>query len=194
MQIFETPKGQVLFIHIPKTGGSTITNELRRHHQVSMNTNSVWPGYQCTPQHLYAGPLAELFQLAALAHVFTVVRQPVDSIRSEYNWNQKNRSLKMPFWLRVRTKLFQARNSPYLDDNHLRPQEEFLCLNTEVFKLEDGLGKVFQRLGEVTGADDAENPETRNVADAPKPSLSKADRNLIGKFYASDFRRFGYEV
>lgn len=89
MPIFETPKGKVLFIHIPKTGGSTISRELARHHQMSMNTNSFWPGYDCTPQHLHAGPLTGLFEPAALAYVFTVVRNPVDRIRSEYNWNQK---------------------------------------------------------------------------------------------------------
>jgi hypothetical protein len=194
MPIFETPNGKVLFIHIPKTGGSTISSELRLHHQVSMYTNSAWPGYLCTPQHLHGGPLRELFQPETLAYVFTVVRHPVDRIRSEYNWNQRKRSIKVPFWLWLRTKLFEVRNSPYLDDNHLRPQEDFLCHNTEVFRLEDGLDKVFQRLSEVTGADYAENPEARKVTDVLSQSVSKADRNLIGKFYANDFRRFGYEV
>ncbi len=69
-----------------------------------------------------------------------------------------------------------------------------MCHDTEVFRLEDGLDKVFRRLSEVTGADYAENPEALNVADVPSQSVSKADRNLIGKFYANDFRRFGYEV
>lgn len=193
MPIFETPKGKVLFIHIPKTGGSTLSSELRLHHQISMNTDSAWPGYRCTPQHLHGGPLTELFQPEALAYVFTVVRHPVDRIRSEYNWNQRKRSIKMPFWLWLRTKLVQVRISPYLDDNHLRPQEEFLCHNTEVFRLEDGLDKVFQRLSEVTGADYAENPESRKVTDVPSQPVSKADRKLIGKFYGNDFRLFGYE-
>lgn len=69
-----------------------------------------------------------------------------------------------------------------------------MCLNTEVFRLEDGLDKVFQRLSEVTGADYSENPEARKVTDAPLQTVSKADRNLIGKFYANDFRRFGYDL
>lgn len=69
-----------------------------------------------------------------------------------------------------------------------------MCLNTEVFRLEDGLDKVFQRLSEVTGADYSETPEARKVADAPLQTVSKADRNLIGKFYANDFRRFGYDL
>ncbi len=193
MPIFETPKGKVLFIHIPKTGGSTISRELARHHQVTMNTNSVWPGYDSTPQHLHAGPLTELFQPAAFAYVFTVVRHPVDRIRSEYNWNQRMRSIKIPFWLWLRTKLMQVRNSPYLDDNHLRPQEEFLCLDTDVFRLEDGLDKVFRHLSQVTGADYAENPEARKVTDVAPPAVSAADRNLIRKFYGNDFRRFGYD-
>lgn len=194
MPIIETPKGKMLFIHIPKTGGSTITRELRRHHQVSMNTNSPWPGYPCTPQHLHAGPLTELFQPDAFAYVFTVVRHPVDRIRSEYNWNQRKRPIKMPFWLWLRAKLVQARRSPYLDDNHLRRQEEFLCLDTEVFRLEDGLDRVFHRLSEVTGANYAKNPEARKVTDAAPPALSTADRNLIMKFYGNDFRRFGYDT
>ena len=194
MPIFDTPKGKVLFIHIPKTGGSTISSELKLHHQVGMITSSPLPGYHCTPQHLHAGPLRELFQPEAPAYVFTVVRHPVDRIRSEYDWNQRKRSIKMPFWLWLRKKLFQARSSPYLDDNHFRAQEEFLCLNTEVFRLEDGLDKVFQRLSEVTGADYSESPEARKVADAPLQTVSKADRNLVGKFYANDFRRFGYDL
>ena len=194
MPVFETPKGKVLFIHIPKTGGSTICSELARHHQISMITRSPWPGYDCTPQHLHAGPLTELFQPAALAYVFTVVRHPVDRIRSEYNWNQRNRAVKMPFWLWLRKKLFQVRMSPYLDDNHWRSQAEFLCLDTEVFRLEDGLDRVFRRLSEVTGANYTEVPEARKVADFPPQSFSKADRKPIGKLYGNDFSRFGYEI
>lgn len=194
MPVFETPKGKVLFIHIPKTGGSTISNELRRHHQTSMYTNSPWPGYQCTPQHLHAGPLKEIFQPEAFAYVFTVVRHPVDRIRSEYDWNQRNRSVKVPFWFWLRKKLFQTRRSPYLDDNHFRPQEEFLGFDTEVFRLEDGLDKVFWRLSEITGTDYSEKPNACKVTAAPSQSVSRADRNLIGKVYANDFRRFGYEI
>lgn len=194
MPVYETSKGKVLFIHVPKTGGSTITYELRRHHPSSMNTNSPWPGYHSTPQHLHSGPLTEIFQPGAFAYVFMVVRHPVDRVCSEYSWNQRTRSIKVPFRLWLRMKLFQARRSPYLDDNHWRPQEDFECLNAEVFRLEDGLDKVFRRLTEVTGADYSGNPEARKVAGTASPTMPKADRNLIGKFYANDFRRFGYDV
>lgn len=194
MTIFDTANGKVLFIHVPKTGGSTITQELRLHHPMDMSTNAPWPGYHCTPQHLHDAPLIEMFQSAALAYVFMVVRHPVDRICSEYNWNQRKRSIKTPFSLWLRLKLHQARKSPYHDDNHLRPQHEFVCLDAEIFRLEDGLDKVFRRLTEVTGVRYSHNPEARNVAGSPPPSISKADRNLIGKFYANDFKRFGYDV
>lgn len=194
MTIFDTASGKVLFIHIPKTGGSTITRELRNHHPMDMSANTPWPGYHCTPQHLHGAPLIKLFQSEALAYVFMVVRHPVDRICSEYNWNQRKRSIKVPFSLWLRLKLHQARKSPYHDDNHLRPQHEFVCLDSEVFRLEDGLDKVFRRVTEVTGVPYSHTPEARNVAGSPPPSVSKADRNLIGKFYAKDFKLFGYDL
>ncbi len=194
MTTFETAKGKVLFIHVPKTGGSTITSELKHHHPIEMSANTPRPGYHCTPQHLHGAPLIEMFQSEALAYVFMVVRHPVDRICSEYNWNQRKRSIKVPFPLWLRMKLYQARKSPYHDDNHFRPQHEFVCLNTEVFRLEDGLDKVFRRLSEVTGARYSHNPEVRNEAGRFPPSVSKADRNLIEKFYANDFNQFGYDA
>jgi len=194
MTTIDTANGKVLFIHVPKTGGSTITRELRRHHSVGMSTNAPWPGYHCTPQHLHGAPLNELFQSEALAYVFMVVRHPVDRICSEYNWNQRKRSIKMPFPLWLRMKLRKVRKAPYHDDNHFRPQHEFVCLNTEVFRLEDGLDKVFHRVTEVTGVRYSHSPEASNVAGSPPPSVSKADRNLIGKFYANDFKCFGYNL
>jgi len=114
MPIFETPRGRVLFIHVPKTGGSTIEFELAQHHQISMISNSVWPGYQSIPQHLHSGPLTELFRSDEFVYAFLVVRNPVDRIYSEYNWNQRNRSIKVPFWIWLRVKFRQVRNSPYL--------------------------------------------------------------------------------
>jgi hypothetical protein len=194
MPIFETAAGRVLFIHVPKTGGSTIEYELRQHHPISMSSNSVWPGYQSTPQHLHSGPLIELFQPGDFVYVFAVVRHPVDRICSAYNWNQRNRALKVPFWIWLRVKLHQVRNSPCLDDNHLRPQEEFLCHNAEVFRLEDGLDKVFQRLGKITGVSYSNSPEIRKQSAQRQISVSKADRHLINRVYANDFKRFGYDV
>lgn len=194
MPIFETDRGRGLFIHVPKSGGSTIEYELRQHHPVSMNSNSDWPGYQSTPQHLHSGPLTELFRSKEFVYVFLVVRHPVDRIFSAYNWNQRTRSIKVPFWIWLRVKLRQVRNSPYLDDNQLRPQEEFLCHNVEVFRLEDGLDKVFKRLGEITGVRYSKIPEIRKQSITQPLSISKADRHLISKVYANDFRRFGYEM
>lgn len=184
----------MLFIHVPKTGGSTITYELKQHHEVHMISNCARPGYQATPQHLHCDPLTELFRSDEFVYAFVVVRHPVDRICSAYNWNQRKRSIKVPFWIWLRTKLYKSRNSPYLDDNHLRPQVDFPCHNAEVFRLEDGLEKVFRRLSEITGEKYADNLEIRKQSTTRPASVSNADRRLIRKFYADDFTRFGYEL
>jgi len=180
MTTIDTASGKVLFIHVPKTGGTTITRELSRHHPVDMSTNAPWPGYQCTPQHLHGAPLIAMFQSEALVYAFLVVRHPVDRVCCEYNWHQRKRSIKVlstPWW---RLKLHQARKLPYHDDNHLRLQREFVCLDAELFRLEDSLDKVFRRLTEVIGVRYSHNPEARKVAGSPPPFISKADRNLKG--------------
>ena len=82
MPILETPRGKVLFIHVPKTGGSTISHELGRHHEVQMYAADAWPGYPVTPQHLHSEPLTELFQSGEFVYTFVVVRHPVDRICS----------------------------------------------------------------------------------------------------------------
>jgi len=69
-----------------------------------------------------------------------------------------------------------------------------LCHNAEVFRLEDGLDKVFQRVGEITGVRYSKNPGIRKQSVTHPLSIWKTDRHLISKIYADDFRRFGYEM
>lgn len=135
-------------------------------------------------------------------HVFTVVRDPVARMVSEYRYQRAGR-LTGPFgrplrglgfgpWLRLMFAM--AERNPYTHDNHFRPQTEFLPEGeVTVFRLEDGLGPVFEWLCGLVGAPAPEAaPHDLKAGDGPRVAPTDADKALIYRRFRSDHERFGY--
>jgi hypothetical protein len=125
-----------------------------------------------------------------------LVRNPFDRLRSVYAYQRSLRSAKMalPFgpWLR----LAQLRRNwkPHYRDNHLRPQTEFETLGAEVFCIEDGMERVFERLHELFGIGNPDSIEVINRSPRPLPRLTSSDIRLVSRLYRGDFERFGYDA
>ena len=192
MPIFETEAGKILFIHVPKTGGTTIANELQKHHACSYLSKGPEPGCPCSPQHYDAELLTKLFQEEDFRYVFMVTRHPVERMVSQFKWEKKFRPDTSPFSHWLDDSLRKARADPYYRDNHFRPQFEFECLGAEIFRLEEGLSNLFARLGTVTGTAYAEELCRDNAAPGEVVQIGPHDRALINDTYAQDLERYGY--
>jgi len=196
MPIYKIKNKLILFIHVPRTGGMTVEHHLRAHGTVLFRNTTEAPMLRVTAQHLHGEDLSAIFPAGSFDYVFMLVRNPFDRLRSVYAYQRSLRSAEMvlPFgpWLR----LAQLRRNwkPHYRDNHLRPQTEFETLGAEVFRIEDGMERVFERLHELFGIGNPESIEVVNRSPRPLPRLTNSDIRLVGRIYRGDFERYGYDV
>jgi hypothetical protein len=193
MPVFQTDVGQILFIHVPKTGGSSLYECLSQFHQHSPWTNSPLPGEPCTPQHYHRALLEHQFGSSDLTWSFMVVRHPADRLVSEYCWQMRNRMVAVPFGWWLRDVLSRMAADRYCFDNHLRPQHEFHCLGADVFRFEDGLDMAIKRMSRLTGIDYTPHLKHRKKRRPRLVRIGKSERALIEDTYRQDYDQFGYD-
>lgn len=201
----------VLFVHVPKTGGSSLEEMLADNGwDVSWRDVRAGPGTPnshvlCSPQHLHAERLRQTFRLDTFDAVFMVVRDPFTRFRSEagMRWLSHHGGTRAPLTEQAADDwadhaLAAYREDPYVFDNHLRPQVEFRLPDAHVYRFEDGLESVVDALnadlglglsGEVPHALDRMQVSGFRTQDLP---LSDALRRRLSEVYADDFEAFGY--
>lgn len=202
MPVFVRDDRRVLFVHVPKTGGSAVEDAFRDDgwdvHFLD-RTSRRHPAQQlrrCSPQHMHAALLEQTLRLDRVDLGFTVVREPLARFRSEYLWRHREdpqlEAAEVERW--GRRVLERYAQDPFVRDNHIRPQSEFVLPNTRVHRYEDGLqaavDDVYRSLG--LGG-------TATVPRAPGSPVGSAEVPLTGgftarlrEFYEQDFERFGY--
>lgn len=196
MPIVEIQNKRLLFIHVPKTGGSAIERLFSEHGTVAFERSDDRAlDTPCIPRHYHGEPLSRLFSQEMFDYVFMVVRDPVDRIISDYRYyvKRKKREKRPPnfsFWLRYR--LWRARRNPWYMDNHFRPQHEFECLDATVFRYEDGLDECIATVASEVGL---EIPSTLPKVNASPPipvSPTTGDLEMIRRGFEGDIERFSY--
>ena len=141
-----------MYIHIPKCGGGSIEQFFKKNnfHLYLWSTRDFkFPECpeqyknRCSPQHMHASLLEEILNMNSFDYIFTVVRNPVDRIISEYKWSIRHDSAQYGFdrWYEEARKNFHSNN--FYFDNHMRPMNEFITKECEVFRFED---KCFDKL------------------------------------------------
>jgi len=198
MPIFSVAGKTILFIHVPKTGGSAVEQHFKQHGSVSFeHTMGRELGLNCIPMHFHGAVLESLFDASLFDHVFMVVRNPIHRVVSDFRYFVRRRQLvdnppRFSRWLRYR--LFRARRNPYYMDNHFRPQSEFECFDTAVYRLEDGLEASIKEMNAKLGTRVPERLPRVNECAAVEVDVGAADKDLIYRCYRQDFERFGYQI
>ncbi|HET7385984.1 MAG TPA: sulfotransferase family 2 domain-containing protein [Nocardioidaceae bacterium] len=206
MPVYRREDTNVLFVHVPKTGGTTIervfrTAGFKEHYRDSKVGQGTLNRLRlCSPQHMHTALLQGLFHLDRFDVVFMVVRDPIARFRSEFAMRHKaDVPLEEHRVERWADKVFStyARN-PYTLDNHLRPQSEFYLPGATVFRLEDGLEKATAHLNQHFGLGlPAELPRVMDrekgsgVPSRSVPITTDLEARLRA-FYCEDFAQFGY--
>ena len=187
----------VLFVHIPKTGGSSVERYLSRHGPVFLEGNGRAAGLRCSAQHLHAEALASIEANEGHDWTFTIVRHPVARLVSEYRYQMRK-----PGWLRSRLSfsgwlsyaLARRAVDPWYRDNHFRPQHEFILPGMEIMRFEAGVDACLRRIAERLGTP----APTASIREKPSPDtqliLTGAALARIRQTYARDFAAFGYGV
>lgn len=203
---------KVLYIHVPKTGGSWVEDLMRSYGPVSgVRFGDAFGGLPCSPQHFHAPLLEHIYSTDRWAventfdFVFMTVRDPVPRLQSEFRYRvvasrpvrlAQRMGLAADFGRWARRALARARRDPFALDNHLRPQTEFQAFGAHVFRVEDGLDRITVALDELTGSKGTPPAQPVNRSKSTfraRYSLSPQLRDRIGDYYARDYELFGYE-
>ncbi|OZB14094.1 MAG: hypothetical protein B7X55_11860 [Rhodobacterales bacterium 34-62-10] len=192
----------ILFVHIPKTGGSSVEAWLEQHGKLNLFSAGMKPpALNCTPQHLRYWDLRQLFDPGFFDYAFTIIRNPFHRLESEYRMRVILQAEQLvskyppfPIWLGAQLDAFE-RNAFHLD-NHLRPLWHFTSDRTEVFRFEDGLDQIIAKVAAKTGIPHpAVTPrEMTSEKFAGLIEWDQADILRVQTIYQKDFETFGYPL
>ncbi len=203
MPAYRINNKNVLFIHIPKTGGTTIEAFLSSQGPMSLHGRGekiVQPYGSCRVsghipvQHFDASLLDVMFDRSFFDYAFLVVREPVERMKSEYRYARALGRLeaRLPFGAWTALELGRAKLWPHWRSNHFRPQSEFLCLGAEVLRFESGMSSILAAVSErLALAPPSSIPHKRRF-DELDITVSDATRARIRSFYASDYQALNY--
>lgn len=146
MPVFVKNNLKVLYVHIPKTGGTYIEDLFRQNgFDVKFwESNLLGGALRCSPQHYHYELLNNIFDLNEFNYVFATIRHPLDRFFSEFNMRNEAHGGKLDInkWtINVLTTHYS--NNPFFLDNHIRPQNEFVDESIPKFKQEDRFDESF---------------------------------------------------
>lgn len=199
MPIFRIGQKNILFLHIPKAGGTSIEAWLSAQSSESFRLRRKNSFFPCVPQHFHGEIISLLFSPDFFDYSFCVTRNPYDRLLSEYNYRMSHRKrldrlFPTPnFCTWVRRTFWRYRQDPFVYSNHIRPQSEFMIQGTEFFHLESGLEDVQRRLAELTGTALPDAIPTANRSTKRETVVDPEIAQEISNFYAEDFTKFGYD-
>ena len=195
MPILSTDKKELLFIHIPKCGGTFIDEMFLRILPVVRLYNRKNGDFPCTPQHFHRALLDIIFYNQSVPS-FAITRHPTLRVLSEYFWEQQffdgPRGL-LDVESRIVGWFDRYSVDNYIRDNHIRPQCELILESTQLCRLEDQYVAALEFAADVLevhildGRDEPTNSSaTENI------HLTKLLIDRINEFYECDFYLLGY--
>ena len=192
LPIFRSKSNLIYFAHIPKTGGSSVENILKKIPgiQMSFHCSKQDKFTIVSPQHIEYDSFSKAFPDNFFDWQFTIVRNPYDRIVSEYNMKKE---AGVSFAAFVRAALKRYKVYAHTRDNHIRPQSDFFGPNMEIYKLEDGLQiPISQACKKLNISFDFELRHDRKSKQLKPYKLKDSLKEKIFNHYRKDFELFGY--
>ena len=195
MPFIEYNKKKVLFVHIPKTGGSSTERWLESIAKLRCKTSEIPAFIKCTPQHLTLSELQELFGESYFDYTFSIVRHPYTRLESEYRWRFFTRQTALSFSAWSTAALETYRSNSWYYDNHFRPQVEFLGTPIRLYRFEDGLQQILQTVSAETGIPSPQIVPREKWAGGSNPQLiwTPELRLAVHEIYRQDFIDLHYD-
>jgi len=208
MPVYLKDNIKVLFVHIPKCGGSSFSERMTgRGWREVLSIKGIHAErlnfLYCSLQHMHASKLKQMVHPCKFDNILTLVRNPVNRLKSEYTWQvrQGMTNLAPRKWINRVFSEYEKNN--FVFDNHIRPQHEFLLDSSLIFKLEEGgvsqaVEAVSSKPPERGFFESLFNKDKKNLKKTNKSlSVNKAFRNnrsKIQNFYSDDYAILNYEM
>ena len=206
----------LFFVHIPKTGGTSVEEYLQRIGHICLAGKNTQHYSKATPKHMERQTFEQFVPAEFYDHGFTIIRDPLQRMKSEFG-HQRNqmagrsgaallarilpRRRRQGLGTRIARSLadgnFDAwvpamfegyQNDPYFRDNHIRPQADFVANGHEVFRFEGGLDQVLSWINERCGVNEATAAVPHEKQSAGTAfSASEGTQNLVRQFYRPDY-------
>jgi len=208
MPFFTKNNKTIFFSHIPKTGGSSVHRVLRSYQWETefMSNERMIP---CSHQHRHNTDI-ELINFKEnydLSYSFTIVREPLDRIVSEFNMmaNIKKRKsgidiLKLKNFEKFVEDTFEEyKENNFIYDNHIRPQIEFIHEDMDVIKFgewDNLMEKLYSFDNELTKKfpqhykGSTKYSAFEYVTEELNWKISKNTIKLIKDFYSEDYKLY----
>lgn len=200
MPYIEHEGKRILFVHIPKTGGTSIESWMSSIAPLKL-FNPIPPrALRVTPQHLRMVDIETMFGADYFDFVFAIVRDPYKRLESEFKMRterladvivQKGR---FKPWLDY--VLNKAKADPFFLDGHMIPQWEYLSDNCTIYRFEDGIEGIIKDVAEKTGLPLPEKtPHYRDSSDF-KVEINWESNGImaVNQKYRADFEQLGYPM
>lgn len=196
MPIYKKDGKAVLFVHVPKVGGTTIDHIFRSNGWLVTfqdgggRPETILRHLKCSFQHFHADLLNRFLNPDSFDAVFTVLRDPVARLQSEYRWRRQHGKQPVADFDSWVSEIFRSyRRNPFVLDNHIRPQSQFLLPGAQVSVLEDGLAHTMDRLAARLNMPFRYDPARVQNASAPDAGMEMSRRTAwrVRRFYARDF-------
>ena len=210
MPICLTNKKNVLFIHIPRTGGTNILNALAKNGYSFLSQKYPESNNQVSSEHLTSEEVNKILSQNNINvdFEFTVVRNPYTKLESEYfyrfksifrlkKWGMKTLSLLKSFSgfnNFIKKELNIAKNNPSYRLNHFRTQTKFLSSKTRIYKYENNFIDLKKDL--LSYGIDFQLGKKQfkgRLSKMYKIKWEKSTLQLVNEYYKDDFEAFGYE-
>jgi len=191
MPLYKNQDKELLHIHIPKTGGTSITSVLAKQGvNVSFMQKASHPKYgDVPPQHMSIENTRNFFDLTKIES-FAVIREPWHRTVSEYVWRTRSNNFNvMNEWLKNILHDIDHREF----QNHFLPQCEFIDHNVRVFDYESW-NDICKYIGDRLGIENFEVTERKQKRlDYNLPSIEILDtdtKKLWENMYWRDIKLF----
>lgn len=199
MPVFD--EHEVIFIHIPKTGGTTV---LRMFGYYSVPHEDMF--YHIDDSFEYCHASAQLIKSKipdkySKFYKFAIVRNPLDRLASEYFWKKKDHDIRSvdasdmtfkEFVKHLYMNFDKIQAQIHREKSHLIPQSSFILDDVEIFKFEninvcyDMLCKKYSVVKLEEKFNKTEHPDYLNIYD-------KDTAQMVYDMYYIDFKLFNYE-
>ena len=203
MPYFKNNIVNILFIHIPKTGGTAVERYLSQRYNIKLSTSRLF-FFDNTFSHvsLQHQTLSTILNHQSRFNIklsdlmmFSVVRNPYTRLISDLFWNKliNGREPKTIITKRIKSYLQRFKRNQSALDNHIRPQYQFLIANGQI----DPSIKI---LRQETLASDMITLGFNNFPIKQESSRNYYDLltfeavSLINTVYSQDFVHFGYDM